>query len=1215
MARCPTCGRRLLAGTPCPTHPSQYAPARRAPSGRSPQWPDPIVGCLGEGGFATVWEVHSSSRPPYALKVAKAATELATRRMTREASALAEVGAPWVPGLIDHGIDSGGHAWLTMGLIRGDCLGDLIANELRPERLRVLLRNLLQAVSHMHEAGIIHRDLKPDNVMVSRDDRVTVLDLGMARRGVDDHDDPFATTIAGSTEYMAPEQLDSGKVTDRADVYSLGIIAFEMCALRPPFVGRAPEVERGHRAMRPPRLLDVAEDLEKLCSDALRKDPKDRPAIADLLKTLKPGPEVADAGAVRRRWTSPMAVVRERVQPVVLMWAELARLDLHVLAMLGAHKFRVISQRGRRVFAIILANDHATPASQALLVAEDLLALGAKVVLHVAECVVAGDRVSGVTLSAPETWLPTGSWTGLYLSKAFAATVDRSTVDTNQDNDEFKQLTASAAGHVLGREGDLDELLNFIDRNATVPGLVLVSGEDGVGKSTLAEALRVALAARGTRVSSAIITAPGRDRGPTSCAYVFSSVLADWEQRPIMPDLADSARGMARDNPLVMILDDVNLAEHELLDALEYMTLGGGDRCALRVVCFASETLLARRPDFGQRAQESHRVKLGGLDEASAVALAAKWLAPVDYLPVASLRPLLTVTRGNPLHIVSLCLELRERGAIKSRKDGGSFLDTASLDQLPTLALAPWMATRQLAGLPEETLALARVCAVLGDVFDFTELSALVERLDESAGGRIDIDVRIGIDELCAAGLLEEDRSRLRFSFSNGLVCEGIYATLDADERRGLHKLALAYWEFCWVEGNDDTFAVQRIARHARAIGDRAWAGLACAELARAADSAHRFVEAEQQWSAALPFLDDARLSAEALVGRARARYRQQRMADAIVDARNAAEIARAIGDNERLVDALLEEATALDWAEDFATSALRAQEARQCGSADPGRQVRIALAEARAAFRQHPADAAASLLSVANQAVEHGDRETTVIAAMLAGPVLLRESQIDRAQEIFALGEATCKQSGDLFHLAALLVNRIPLWWARGDIDRCMKDLRDAIHLAREHGQAMIERSGAYNLAEVLLWRNQLDEAHEWAQWSLSLQEQSGVSAAIPDLLLTLRVAAARNNRDTVALRLIELPEQLNPVDGCFRDALEMWLRPTTHGWRRVLSVVDRVLDYDQAIEIACLARSTGMLDADMERDFGARVRGSAIWRTDSLGVSFAAQNDISLD
>ncbi len=1213
-----------MAGEACPAHPSEHAPARREPTVSPPSWPDPISHCLGEGGFATVWSVHPVDKAPYALKIAKAATELSTQRMRREAAALARVGAPWVPDFIDQGIDASGHAWLTMELIVGDNLGDLIARGLALDEQLSILRGLVASVAELHVRDIVHRDLKPDNVVVGPDGRVTVLDLGMAldlemARTAGVAADVFAGTIAGSAEYMAPEQLDSAIVTKAADAYSLGVIAFEMLALRPPFVGSAVEIERGHRALRPPPLVDAPPELEALCYEALRKDPLGRPSAAQLLTRLGEVQSSSDPAAGPRRTTSTMAAVRERPQPVVLMWAELARLDRSTLAIFGAHKFRVVSQRGRRVLAAVHISDHPTPANEALAVAEELVALGARVVVHLADCVVAGERISGNALSAPESWLPAGDWHGLRMTAAFAAAVNRSVAPTREDSRFF--VLAEESTSVLGRELVIEELLRAITSREGGPGLVLVTGAVGVGKSTVVAELARQLAERGIHAWQAAVTPPGRERNDAGASSLFASLVPAASDRAMVPDQSDAIRALARDASLVLLIDDVDLAEHELLDAIEYMTLGGGERCALWVVCFATEKLLARRPKLGDRAQSSRRLELPGLADEAAVALAARWLTPVDYLPVASLRPLLSVAQGNPLHIVSLCRELRERGAIRQREDGGHYLDTALLEQLPALALAPWMATRQLAGIPEETVALARVCAVLGESFMRAELDAVVEALDASPVGRIAVDATVGLSELCAAGIVEEAAWGLRFV--NGLVCEGIYAQLAEEERAAVHHLAWSYWVDTWVKTDSeivdsvrrhlrqkdqlkspediiDRLAVPRIARHARAVGNRLWAARTCAELARTADLEHSFVEAEQQWSAALQFVDDDSDRAEALVGRARARYRQQRMADAIADAHSAAEIFRKVDDRERLVDALLEEATALDWAEDFETSAQRASEASACGSRDPRRQLRIALAERRAEFRRRPIEARHALRTLSIQASALGDDETAVIAAMLAGHAYLVASELDEANVAFGLGSAAYQRSGDHFHFACLLGNRIMLWAAKGEIKRSIEDMREAIRLAREHGQAVLERAASYNLAEELLWQTQYDEAYELAQRSMTLQARHGSRPAVTDLLLVLRIAAAKRDRHAVeeGLRFVAAqgPSVLSEVDVCFRDVLRNWLSPDASETARLLVESEQLLDSQQAVEVGWLLLSTQTLAADKERAFVERAHASRV-------------------
>jgi hypothetical protein len=146
----------------------------------------------------------------------------------------------------------------------------------------------------------------------------------------------------------------------------------------------------------------------------------------------------------------------------------------------------------------------------------------------------------------------------------------------------------------------------------------------------------------------------------------------------------------------------------------------------------------------------------------------------------------------------------------------------------------------------------------------------------------------------------------------------------------------------------------------------------------------------------------------------------------------------------------------------------------------------------------------------------------------------------------------------------------------------------------------------GSYNLAEELLWRNQLDESFGLALRSLSLQERYGAHTAIPDLLLCMRIAAVRNDRVWVESRLPLVPtEELSPVDRCFRAALETWLHPGSEVWREILLEADLVLERDQAIEVGRLALSTGTLDAEMSKALNDRLSNLPVLRTNARTLS----------
>src|SRR5690606_19531929 len=320
--------------------------------------------------------------------------------------------------------------------------------------------------------------------------------------------------------------------------------------------------------------------------------------------------------------------------------------------------------------------------------------------------------------------------------------------------------------------------------------------------------------------------------------------LIDDLHGPVVRTIGDALRAAAREQPLAVILDDLHFAEHELLDALEYATLGG-EPLALWVIGIASPRLDARRPQLGSRAERTRRDVLPPLDEDAAVALTAALLRPAEYPPLRALRRLAAIAHGNPLHLVLLAREIHQRGAIRERAGGTYFLDTSALDELSPAALGPWLAARGLAELSSELVALARLCAVLGGEVQRDELHAILDAVERAGGATTTIDVDIGLRELAAAGILVE--TARGHAFRQALVEEGVYATTNEDERLALHRAALAYWR-----GAAQTpIVAARVARHAEAVGDERAAATAFASLGTHAFEEHRLLDADQAWSGA----------------------------------------------------------------------------------------------------------------------------------------------------------------------------------------------------------------------------------------------------------------------------------------------------------------------------------------------------------------------------
>ncbi len=213
-----------------------------------------IAAKLGEGGMGQVFLAHDTRlERKVALKVLPA--ELAEdperlRRLQREAKALAALDHPHIVPVYSFE-SAGGVHFLTMAFIEGQPLDELIPEEGMPlERLLDLAVPLADALRAAHEQGIVHRDLKPANVMLDHDGRLRVLDFGLAKRDAAASDDlsrlptqrlsaqmTRAGTILGTYPYMSPEQAEGRVVDARSDLFSFGVMLYEMACGRRPFQG------------------------------------------------------------------------------------------------------------------------------------------------------------------------------------------------------------------------------------------------------------------------------------------------------------------------------------------------------------------------------------------------------------------------------------------------------------------------------------------------------------------------------------------------------------------------------------------------------------------------------------------------------------------------------------------------------------------------------------------------------------------------------------------------------------------------------------------------------------------------------------------------------------------------------------------------------------------------------------------------------------------
>jgi serine/threonine-protein kinase len=316
MLHCPTCGQDFADEVRvCP---EDGAPLQADPTVAIPRpIVDPLLGRtldekyrlderLGTGGMGTVYRAtHLLIDRPVAITVLNSRyveDEAAQVRFRREARAAGRLQHANAVTVTDFGSTSDGLVYIVMELLEGYTLRDVLAREapLDVARAVSIMLQISSAVAAAHDAGIIHRDLKPANIfIVQRKDAppfVKVLDFGIAKlaaEALDDDDDPQTLTqvgaMIGTPRYMSPEQCDGRHLTPAADVYSMGIILYEMLTGTTPFNGTSPlaiALKQSSEMPRHPRefVAAIPPPLAEVVLHTLEKQPERRPQNAEAFR-------------------------------------------------------------------------------------------------------------------------------------------------------------------------------------------------------------------------------------------------------------------------------------------------------------------------------------------------------------------------------------------------------------------------------------------------------------------------------------------------------------------------------------------------------------------------------------------------------------------------------------------------------------------------------------------------------------------------------------------------------------------------------------------------------------------------------------------------------------------------------------------------------------------------------------------------------------------
>ncbi|MBR4915755.1 MAG: protein kinase [Fibrobacter sp.] len=235
-----------------------------------------LIGTLGKGGMGLVYKaLDKKLKREVAFKILDAsADEEAIQRFYLEAQAMKELDHQNIVHVFDFGKQNN-QLFIAMTYVQGFSLSDVLQRQskLPFDAIEVIIRQIARGLLYAHSKGIVHRDVKPSNIMLTRDNRVYVMDFGISYIQEMEKDRLTKTGMTmGTPEYMSPEQCHGDEVTLQSDIYSMGVILYEMTCGRLPFQGNRPvEIALKHVQEPPPDPKQFRPDMPKGLSELILK--------------------------------------------------------------------------------------------------------------------------------------------------------------------------------------------------------------------------------------------------------------------------------------------------------------------------------------------------------------------------------------------------------------------------------------------------------------------------------------------------------------------------------------------------------------------------------------------------------------------------------------------------------------------------------------------------------------------------------------------------------------------------------------------------------------------------------------------------------------------------------------------------------------------------------------------------------------------------------
>ncbi len=278
---CADCGTQLLPSKKIPVTETLETPKEELTRGTTLANRYEIIEELGKGGMGRVYRVEDTKlKQEVALKLIKpeiAKDKKTIERFRNELKLARNIRQKNVCGMFDLGEAEGAH-FITMEYVSGQDLKGLVrqTGQLAVGTTIHIAKQVCEGLSEAHELGIVHRDLKPSNIMIDKEGNARIMDFGIAR-SIEGKGITGAGVMIGTPEYMSPEQVEGKEVDRRSDIYSLGVILYEMITGRVPFEGDTPfTIGMKHKGEEPknPKELNtqIPDDLSRVIMRCLEKE-------------------------------------------------------------------------------------------------------------------------------------------------------------------------------------------------------------------------------------------------------------------------------------------------------------------------------------------------------------------------------------------------------------------------------------------------------------------------------------------------------------------------------------------------------------------------------------------------------------------------------------------------------------------------------------------------------------------------------------------------------------------------------------------------------------------------------------------------------------------------------------------------------------------------------------------------------------------------------